>query len=473
MNLTDLPDDPPRLLTLRPELPLVRRVLRLGTWVMLAVITQFFVNAADTFMVGRLEGPVATASQAALGLGMPLFWLVGGFFAAVSFGTQAMTGRRYAEGNDERAGQVLFNALCLAVLAGLVGGGLGYLLTEPAIGYLAEASEAQRDLGVRYTQIRMLGIPGMVVTFGYKAFFDGIGRTYVHLWAALAMNLFNIGLNYLLIFGAPSLGVPKLELAGAGIASVVSTYLGLGIMFGVSLAGQYRKRFDFYRARHLDLRVMSTIVRLMVPSGFATVILMTGFLLFMRFVGLIDAERGGNTYTAATQAIMVTTALCFMPLIAFGTATATCVSQSLGAGKANLAARYGWESVRLGVYAMLVVGVFMLAYPEQIIEFWSPNDPAVPLAGASSLRLVALGLPMMVVGLVLSQALYGAGANTYVMMVELALHLGVLVPVSFVLGPHLGFGLEGIWLAATIYVNLLGVAMGLKFLSKGWRHIRL
>ena len=75
MNLTDLGDEPPRLLKLRLETPIVRRVLRLGSWVMLAMITQFFVNAADTFMVGRVaDKDIATVSQAALGLGMPLFW---------------------------------------------------------------------------------------------------------------------------------------------------------------------------------------------------------------------------------------------------------------------------------------------------------------------------------------------------------------------------------------------------------------
>jgi len=106
-QLTDLGDEPPCFLKISRERPLVRPVMALGTWVMLAMITQFFVNAADNFMVGRLDDhKLATASQAALGLGMPFFWAVGGFFCAVAFGTQAMTARRYAEGEYHRAGQV-------------------------------------------------------------------------------------------------------------------------------------------------------------------------------------------------------------------------------------------------------------------------------------------------------------------------------------------------------------------------------
>lgn len=474
MNLTDLSDEPPRLLKLRLEVPIVKRVLRLGSWVMLAMITQFLVNAADTFMVGRLpDKDAATAAQAALGLGMPLFWAVGGFFSAVSFGTQAMTARRYAEGKPEAAGQVLFNSLVVATLTGVFGMVFGYAFTPMAVGFLAQASPTQAELGTMYTQLRMLGIPAMVLTFSYKAFFDGIGKTHVHLWAALSMNVVNIVINYFLIYGFEPLGIPSMGLYGAGLASALTTYIGSIVMIAYSFRAELLKTYRFYRVRHFDRKITGTIVRLMVPSGSATVILMAGFLLFMRFVGQIDAVEGGNTNSAATKAIMDTAALCFMPLIAFGTATATAVSQSLGAGKPNLAARYGWESVRIGILAMLVVAGLFIAYPHEILRLWSPNDPAVAEVGASSLQMIAGALPLMVVGLVLSQALYGAGANTYVMIVEGLLHFGVLVPLSWFLGPHLGLGLIGVWAAAAIYVNCLGLAMGAKFLGKGWRHIRL
>ena len=456
-------------------MPLVRRVLRLGTWVMLAMITQFFVNYADTLMVGRLDGPEATASQAALGLGMPFFWAVGGFFAAIGAGTQAITGRRYAELDYEGAGQVLFNSLMLGIVCGIVGSAFGWWVTPHGIGFLASASPEQEQLGVVYTRLRMLGVAGMVVTFAYKAFFDGIGRTYVHLYAALAMNFFNIGLNYLLIFGFDPFGIPKLGLAGAGMASVISTYLGLLIIAWVSFRKTYIKKYKFYRMRHLDWGIVGRVSKLLVPSGSATVILMAGFALFMYFVGQLDAAEGNgtNTYSAATKAIMDTAALCFMPMIAFGTATATCVSQSLGAGKPNLAARYGWEAARVGILMMIVVGTIFFAFPEQIIRLLSPNDELVVTTGVKSLRIVTSALPLMAVGLILAQALFGAGANNFVAVAEFVLHFGVFVPGTWLLGPYLGYGMEGAWFAASLYCQLLGLVMGAKFLSKGWRQIKL
>ncbi|MCA9707957.1 MAG: MATE family efflux transporter [Myxococcales bacterium] len=455
-------------------MPLVRRVVRLGVWVVLAMVTQYLVNVADNAMVGRLDGSEATASQAALGVAMPFFWAFGGFFAAVGAGTQAITGRRYAEADYKGAGAVLFNALVIAVLAGLVGSWLGYISSPKGVSFLAEGGGSQEALAIEYAQIRMLGVAGMVVTFAYKAFFDGIGRTYVHLWAAVSMNVFNIILNYFFIYGNDAVGVPKMGLAGAGYASVISTYLGLLIIALVAHRGHYRKKYVFYRLRHFEPRVMVQIVKLMIPSGAATVVLMAGFALFMRFVGVIDTEAGtGNVYGAATKAIMDIAGVCFMPLIAFGTATATCVSQSLGAGKPNLAARYGWEASRMGVLAMLVMAGLFLAFPEPIIALVSPNDPKVAIAGATSLRLITIGLPLMAVGLVLSQALFGAGANVFVAVAELMLHFGLFVPLSWLLGPKLGYGMEGVWIAATTYIAALGVVMGTKFYGQGWRRIKL
>jgi putative MATE family efflux protein len=474
VNLTDQPDEFPRKLRLFPDPILAKRLLRLGSWVMAAMITQFMVNAADNLLVGRLPKEVATASQAALGLGMPLFWAVGGFFSAVSFGTQAITARRFAENDDERTGQVLFNSLGVAIFAGLLGTLIGYFASEPFVNYFAEASPEQKQMGLSFVQIRALGIPSMVITFSFKSFFDGIGRTHVHLYAAVVMNIVNLIVAYVLIFGSTSLDIASMGLDGAAWAATISSYAGLAVMAFVSLQPAYNGRFRFYRFVHRDREIMWRIVKLLLPAGSATLILMAGFLLFIKFVGMLDAESGsGNVYSAASKAIMDTAALCFMPLLAFGTATATAVSQCLGAGKPNLAARYAWDAVRMGLIAMAFLALPFILIPHEIIGLWSPNDPMVAEVGAGSLRLIAYSLPMMVVGLILSQALYGAGANTYVMIAEGCLHFGVLVPLSYLLGPYLGYGLDGIYLAAVTYITGLGLAMAIKFLGKGWRNVRL
>ena len=122
---------------------------------------------------------------------------------------------------------------------------------------------------------------------------------------------------------------------------------------------------------------------------------------------------------------------------------------------------------------MFIAAALFLAFPEEIIGVLAPRDPAVPQAAALSLRLVTVALAPMAVGLILGQALFGAGANVFVAVAELVLHFGVFVPLAWLLGPELGYGMEGAWVAAAVYATLLGLVMGIKFASPGWRKIKL
>ena len=59
-----------------------------------------------------------------------------------------------------------------------------------------------------YLKWRLLGITCMAATFSFKAFFDGIGKTHVHMVASVVMNVINVVLCIALIFGHWSLVAP-------------------------------------------------------------------------------------------------------------------------------------------------------------------------------------------------------------------------------------------------------------------------
>jgi Na+-driven multidrug efflux pump len=80
---------------------------------------------------------------------------------------------------------------------------------------------------------------------------------------------------------------------------------------------------------------------------------------------------------------------------------------------------------------------------------------------------------MIAVGMILTQALFGAGNTRFVMVVELFLHFLCLVPLAWFLGITLEFGLWGIWGAAAVYVVLLTAIMFFKFRSGDWKAIRI
>jgi putative MATE family efflux protein len=455
-------------------------VLRLAMPTVLAMLTQSIVNEIDIVFFSWLPHPESSNAQAALLPSLIILWAFGGSLSAISVGTQALAARRFAEGNYDRAGGVVVNSWVFAFVSSLAFTALGYAVLPSLLEVLIEVEDV-RQAARAYLNWRLLGIASMVITFSFKAFFDGIGKTHVHLVSAVIMNALNVILCLIFIFGR--LGAPRMGIAGAGFAGFASTWIGLGIMLLWSAREKYRSRFGPFRVSKFEVPLVREILKLSVPSAVATIAVMSGFALFSMIVSKLDARAESMVQatgvadeavnSAATTLIVGILKLTFTACLAFGTSTATLVSQSLGERDGAKATRFGWVSVRLGLAIFGVVGFLEgVVFPEQILAFVS-NSPAVQEAALVPMRMMGICTPAIAVGMILTQALFGAGNSMFVMIVELILHFTCLVPLAFLLGITLDFGLVGIWSAACVYAVLLMAIMIVKFARGDWQHIRI
>ena len=459
-------------------------MLRLALPTLAAMLAQSVVNEVDIVFLGRLPCPESSTTQAALLPSLLILWALGGSLSAISVGTQAYTGRRFAEGKFEGAGAVLANAMFFALTAGVVMTVAGYLFMNPIIRLAAPSLEV-REAAQAYLKWRLLGITSMAATFAMKAFFDGIGKTHIHLVASIVMNVLNIVLCVLLIFGNPALGIPKMAIEGAGIAGVVSTYVGLLVMVAYALSPDYRLKFSPFRRGNLSRGLLWDIVRLSLPSGGATIVIMTGVMMFVGIayhldtvlpLGVVSSLCPGGAAEpvngAATTVIIGVMKLTFSGCLAFGTSTATLVSQSLGEGKPERAELFGWTSVKLGLLFFGILGLVELVFARPILGFMT-QSALVQEHALIPMRIMGVCTPIVAVGMIVVEALFGAGNSRYVMIVQTLLHFGILVPFAYVLGVVFHLGLPGIWLSALAYATALAVVMCRKFRSGDWKSINL
>lgn len=448
------------------------------------MLAQSVVNEVDIVFLGRLPCPESSNTQAALLPSLVILWALGGSLSAISVGTQSYTGRRFAEEKFGDAGAVLANALFFALTAGLVMTAIGYAFMNPIV-RLATSSPAVRDAAHAYLKWRLLGITSMAATFALKAFFDGIGKTYVHLVASIAMNVLNIVLCTVLIFGVPSWGIEKMGIEGAGIAGFASTYVGLLVMVGYAVKREFRAKFEPFRRSKLSRALTWDVVRLSLPSGAATIVVMSGVMMFVAIAYRLDsilplgvvspACPGGAAEPvngASTTVIIGILKLTFSGCLAFGTSTATLVAQSLGEGKPDRAELFGWTSVRLGVLFFGVVGLLEIVFAESILRFVTQSE-LVQQNALVPLRIMGLCTPIVAIGMIVVEALFGAGNTRFVMIAQACLHFGILVPLAYVLGITFKLGLAGIWIGALVYAVALAVVMSVKFKSGDWKSIRI
>lgn len=466
------------------EPTLAKRILKMAWPVVLGMLTQSAINTIDIFMVGHLPEEYAVPGAAAIMTSLILLWGFGGSLSAISVGTQALCARRFSQHDNTGAGKVLLNAIVLGTLGG-IGILIFSLLTLDPLLSILTPSETVRAYASSYSQIRLFALLSMGVIAAYKSFYDGIGQVRIHMYVAIFMNVVNVPLNYVFMYGYDFgfYQVAAYNVDGAAIGSILSSYLGLIVMGAWAFRPKDLTRYRPYRLKNIDKTLMYQIFSLSFWAGMATLILTLGAGLFNYVVGLVDTVNGLPDVNAAASGIIINILLLiFMCSLAMGIATSTLVSQSIGANQYHLAERYCWQAAKLCTAFILVIGILGATFPEFILQLFMPDDVGannqikdlVVETAVPSFRLVTLVLaPLSAAGLIFTQCLYAAGENRFVTIAEFLLHFCVFVPLAWFFAIYLGWDLLGCWISGTIYATLLAIATGIRFNSGIWKHQRL
>ncbi len=435
-----------------------REIVRLALPVIAGMISHTTLNMVDTAMVGRL-GDVALAS---VGLGSFFILVAVLVFGALNIGTQALTSRRLGENRPEEYPRIVANSLLLAFVVGLAASAAGYFLT-PRIFSLLSGEPGVVATGIPYLEIRFLGLFTMVMIFTLRGFVFGVARVRIDMTVSIIVNLLNILLNWILIFG--KLGFPRMEVRGAALASVISTVVGLVLYLILVhrhiLAGIARRG-----AGLLSSEIVRTIVRISAPRA-AQSVSIVGFLVFLSFIGRIGVKE-----LAISNIIFKAFNLSFMIGMSVGVASATLVGRSLGEGEKSLASRYGWRSAVIGSVLMGITGALFMFFPRQIMGVFTDSAETVEL-GVTAFRLLGAFQLIDGVGIVLSRTLQGAGSTMYVMICEMICIWLVLIPFSYLAVVHYGSDMTIAWMGLYLYMIVFSLMMAWKFREGGWKKNRI
>lgn len=435
-------------------------ITTVATPVALANISQTLMGLVDTLMVGQL-GHVPLA---AVGVATLLFSGVAMTIKAVDVAVQTFTAQRVGAGRDREVGSVLATALTVVLGAGLVVMLAGLRWPETLMGLVSRDPEVVR-LGTGYLIRRFAGLLPFLVFFMFRGVFDGIGWTRLGMLVGVAMNLVNVLLNWLLIFGG--LGLPALGVDGAALASTFSSVLAAAAMLALALRPSVRLRFRLLYRRNLDPRLLRPFLAIAWPPAVQSLAVIVAMLVFFSILGLISTLA-----VAAGNVVMRIAALSFMPGFGVGAAVQTLVGQALGRRDLRGAVRVGWGGVGLSVLFMGSFGLLFLLVPGFLMRLFSAGDDLVA-AGTPVLRLMGLVQVVDAVGVTLAGALRGAGATRVVMLMDVLTGLCLLPPLAYLFGVVLGGGLTGAFVALLLWFSLYALSMTYWFLRGDWKRLRI
>lgn len=412
-----------------PPMDRRRRIAKLGVPIVLGSISYNVFSLVDMAMVGTL----GTTALAAVGLSSFAYFIYFSMFWGSSVAVQAMASRRIGEGHIEDAGDGLGAALLLVVI-------IGPLTTVPLLLYIEDLFMLLNDdpavisAGVPYIRWLIISATTAGAGMAFSGFWVGTDQATVQLRTVIVSQIANVVLNYAFIFG--KLGAPEMGVEGAGVGTAAASVIGLA--YNIVLGFRYGRPFGFLR--HWPKRhTLKALAKLVAPTSGQFVLDAIGLTLMYKIVGMISTEA-----MAAYSVVVRFIDLTGLPAWALGSAGATLVGQALGRKDPEDASRWAWDVIKLGVFAMFILGMPLWVAPQLILSGFI-HDPATLELAIWPARILGIMISINGIGYMLASMLNGAGDVHRVMYVNMATQYLMLLPIAWMVGPYLGYGLVGVW----------------------------
>lgn len=435
----------------------IRTILSLSLPIIGGMVSQNVLNLVDTAMVGSL----GDASLAAVGIGSFANFVSIAFITGMSTGVQAMAARRKGEGRDGETAVPLNGGLLVAGALALGWSALLWTLAPDLFPVLVD-DPAVQAVGVPYLQVRLLAMVGVGMNFAFRGYWNGVSQSRLYLSTIVIMHVVNIVGNWLFIYG--NLGAPEMGAVGAGLSSTISVYVGTAVYLVLGLRHALPAGF---LQRLPDLDTVRTMLRLAVPAGISQELLAAGYLTLFWIIGQV-----GTAELAAGNVLQTVTMVAILPGLGFGLGAASLVGQALGRKDPEDARRWGWDVVRVAALVMGTLGLPMLLAPDLVLGVFL-HDPETLALARLPLRITGGTIVVDAVGMVLLNALFGAGAARTVMGVGVTCQWLVGLPLAWLLGPVLGLGLVWIWGAQLLYRGLQAGIFAVIWQRGRWASIRV
>lgn len=415
----------------------LRAVVRLAVPAIAHSLLQTLVFLVDRLMLGH-HSEVALAAMQTAG---PVLWSVYSLFGAFAVGTVATVGRAIGAREPHEATGAARGSIVIALLLGSVVGVLGFVLVEPMLAaFGGGGGDAVRRVSGQYLRVVLPAMPVFFLGLTTTSILQAAGDTRTPFLIGVISNVVNIVGNWFLIFGHH--GAPRLGATGAAISTVLAAVLEALLGLWVLL----RSDSVVCLRRVPGVNTMAgarRVLQLSWGSWGERVVYHAGYLAYVGFVvGL------GPAAMAANQALLSIESISFLTADGCAVAAGALVAQRLGARQPDGARSMGWLTAGLCSAMLAGCALVFLAIPEPLVRAFR-DDPTIVSMGARALRVAAAAQVPMAIGVVLAQAMRGAGATREALMVSFLGALLVRLGATYLFVTVLNLGLTGVWLGST------------------------
>lgn len=411
-------------------------------------VLQLTAGLVSMALIGRISSSDPTPVNA-ISISSRITQIVWALFKGITTGASVFVAQAYGSGNYKKLKGVIQQTLLSSILLVIIFQQIIYW-NAPAILSIFNPGPELLENGVLFLKTISWGLPFMVIMLVVAASLQGMGNAKTPMLIALTMNLINIVISYLLIFG--NLGMPSLGIKGAAIATATAQFIGalIGLYVLFSKGGVLNTHVNknFFK---INMKQIREVYKVGFPTSLESIFWQVAAIILTKAILTF-----GDTQAAAHQMGLQAEAISYVPAAGFGIAATTFIGQALGSKNSKLGKAYLKETLKGTLWVTAFCASILIFLPKVVMAMLTENTEVINLGAKYLIIMGLVQVPQNISG-VLNGALRGAGFTRVPMFVAAAGLWGIRVPLTLLFAYKFHSTIVAIWI-------IMGVDLIVRFI---------
>jgi MATE family multidrug resistance protein len=428
--------------------------LKIALPIIISNVAQIGLNLIDSAMIGAVDYRQLAASSLALNVIVIPQVAANGMAIALSPLTAIANGR-----NDTlKASKVLYNGFILTTLLAIVIA-VTMVITPTLLFHLGQDKEVV-TFALPFYKLMAWSLIPMLMFSAVKQFCDGLEFTKTAMMLSLLSLPINAFLNWIFIYGR--LGFPRMELAGAGVGTLVTRILIAVVLIIIVLRHRTFKPYIKLRpmAWKLDTKIWKELLHIGVPTSMQYGMEVAAFAVSGIMIGWL-----GATAQAAHQVALNLASATFMAALGLSMGGSIRVSNAFGRGERTTMREIGTSTFAGGLGYGIICAILFIIFRFRLPALFTQNEAVRTLT--SSLLIIAaifqISDATQAIGVGLLRGIKDVKAPT--LFVAVAYWL-IGIPVGYFLSFRMNLGASGIWIGFVTGLTASSILLNTRFLKK-------
>ena len=431
------------------RMPVEKLVVILGLPTTISMMVTTFYSMADTYFVGKL----GTSATGAIGVAFPLMAVIQAIGFMLGHGSGSNIARLLGAKDADTASDFASTAVFTGAAGGIVMLALGVIFIDPLMSMLG-SSDTILPFARTYGRLILFGIPAMIVSFILNNILRYEGRASLAMIGLLLGGLLNVFGDWLTI------SVFGMGIEGAGISTMLSTYIGMLILLSMFLRKKTVTKLQISRVFKNGKNVLNIIV-----TGLPS-LARQGMSSLSTATMNILARPYGDAAIAAMSIVMRLSFMLFAIGLGIGQGYQPVCGFNYGAQKYARVKRASYFTLFFSSGILLIAAFGGWFIVEDVIRLFR-DDPAVIDIGVPAMRYQLMSIivvPISFIGNMLFQSIGKSGRALFLS----CLRNGICyVPVLLVLTPTIGLlGIEIAQPISDVLTAIITLPFFISFLKK-------